>query len=88
MGSRADSPISTTRGECTREAAGRTTVSCSGATAEQRLVTTLQEDSTKQAHDQKEAECQEVALMLKELVEENSQIRVDLQVRTDRVYQL
>ena len=49
------------------------------ATAEQRLATALQEkDSAQQAHDQKETECQEVALMLKEMVEENSQIRADL----------
>ena len=56
------------------------------ATTEQRLATTLQEkDSAQQAHEQKEVECQEVALMLKEIVE-NSQITADLQIQTKQVY--
>ena len=43
------------------------------AAVEQQLAAALQEkDSTKKAHDQKEAKCQEVSLMLKEVVEENS----------------
>ena len=51
------------------------------------MVEALQEkDSATRAHDQKEAECQEVTLMLKEVVEENSQIRADLKVRTDHVH--
>jgi len=51
------------------------------------LAATIQEkDSAKKAHDQKEVECQEVTLMLKVVVEENSQIRVDLKVRTEQVY--
>ena len=40
---------------------------------EQQLVVALQEELAKTAHDQKEAECQEVTMMLKEVVEENSQ---------------
>ena len=57
--------------------------------AEQQLAAVLQEkDSTKTARDQKKVECQEVTMMLKEVVEENSQIRVDLDVRTKQVHQL
>ena len=56
---------------------------------EQHSTAALQEkDSAKKAHDQKEAECQEVTLMLKEVVEENSQIRADLKVQMEQVYQL
>ena len=56
---------------------------------EQQLAATLQEkELAKTTHDQKEVECQEVTMMLKEVVEENSQIRADLEVRTQQVYQL
>ena len=42
------------------------------ATTDQHLVVALQEkELAKMAHDQKEVECEEVALMLKEVVEEN-----------------
>ena len=48
------------------------------------MAVALQErDSTKKVQDQKEAECQEVSMMLKEVVEENSQLRADLKVRME-----